>query len=89
MMALKGMSRLKDQIAADKAPQPAPETQAAKEVKPDARKGKQMIAGYFSKELATKVAITARLQGRSIQAFLCAALDAELQRAGEAPFGER
>lgn len=89
MKPAKGMSRLREQIQADKAPPPAPEAPVAKERKPDARIGKQMIAGYFSTEMARQFSATAALQGKTVQALLGEAIDGLMPSYGVPPFGER
>lgn len=52
------------------------------------RKGKRAIVGHFSQELALKISILARTQGKTIQALMGEAWDDLLVKYGEEPFGE-
>jgi hypothetical protein len=88
---------LKDRLASAAGPQPARSAPAPVQ-KPDsepspttskARRGKTMIAGYFTPEFARAVRMLAVEQDTSVQALIGEALDDLLRRHGKHPFGER
>jgi hypothetical protein len=54
-----------------------------------ARRGKTMVAGYFSPEMARAVKLLAVERGLTVQALIGEALDLVLRQAGKHPMGER
>lgn len=54
-----------------------------------ARRGKVMVAGYFSPELARAVKIAAAEEGVTVQALVGEGLDLVLRGRGKHAFGER
>lgn len=89
MRQAKGMSRLKDQIEADKAPPAPPEPPKVAAAKTGKRKDTRQIAGHFSPVLARELAQIALDNDTSIQALLGEALNLLLPVYGRKPFNER
>ncbi len=86
--------------AAAGAPSPVPAPAAPQEARaPDvdktpspvakARRGKTMIAGYFSQEMARAIKMLAVERGVTVQALIGEGLDAVLRQHQRHPFGER
>lgn len=79
------MKGLRRQIEAGEPPQAQPAPDGVKQPK----RGKHFVGGYFSADVARAVKSLAAQQGRSVQAFIGEAIDAQLERGGQKGFGER
>lgn len=75
--------------AAARAPRAALAPETSEPIRPKARVGKTMIAGYFSAEMARAVKMLAVERGVTVQALIGEGLDHLLRQAGKHPMGER
>jgi hypothetical protein len=83
----KGLTALRDRVAAAPAPAPASEPPAATTA-PPSRQGKKAMTGYFSPELSFAMHTTARRHGLSLQDAMGEALNDWLRKMGESPVGK-
>ncbi|MBD8548150.1 ribbon-helix-helix domain-containing protein [Sphingomonas sp. CFBP 8760] len=56
--------------------------------RPNSRKGRKQIAGFFSPDMSLAMHMLARRQGRSLQALMAEAFNDALRKYGESPIGD-
>ncbi|WP_342659265.1 hypothetical protein NPJ82_17610 (plasmid) [Sphingomonas sp. NY01] len=67
---------------------PAAKPEEDRATRPASREGRKQIAGFFSPEMSLAMHMTARRQGRSLQALMAEAFNDVLKKYGESPIGD-
>ncbi|WP_112384087.1 ribbon-helix-helix domain-containing protein [Sphingomonas carotinifaciens] len=67
---------------------PAANPEEDRAARPASREGRKQIAGFFSPEMSLAMHMTARRQGRSLQALMAEAFNDVLKKYGESPIGD-